>query len=658
MAQEVTFGRQLSPSDQILNALGSAYGTSLLYPNPEAQPAFVRALEILKLLSGAPMTFEVGPAVFLHEGEEIGKGRDAVEKLAKRLFIHDVEAVRLTGPPTGDHLIQLFELLERDEAEVAGEGGLTAQMVGAGITTIGVRLRGRLEHAVGGSEAEGDGDVSGPIAASHRDGVPTFDKAAPTAHPIDFDPTAMSEGMMRAAGEQGGDLAMLFVDTFEATMAGVENGDLTGRQRAVQNFVDTFFALEGEASTQVLGKFLSRYDSKIHQAFLDQFSGSDLAAFTASLDDVAKESLYEYARVAADDSGDRSEELVDALQSAEAVRRARDAVDARIGQMLEEGSNFATIAGAFESIRAQLGELPADRELAERVMSGLFEAERRESRFKRIVRIWTTRVLRAIEDGDLVSAQGLLSAVTTERRFPLEFAPFVDQALTDLINSDLIDPLIDQFLSEPTAGSRDLLRTFGKAGVEAIIELLADEENPSRRRALTDMLATVGRDDTSLIVEHLGDSRWYVVRNLAIALGKTNRHSAAGALNQLMEHSDHRVRTEALRSIVALSGDQATVTLTRALSDSHERVREAALALLSGRGSEIVDKELVASLESGNLHVDEQVRVVNTLASRATPVAVEAIERLAAKRFVIWHKDRVVRDAAKAAQKKQTRVHS
>lgn len=658
MAQEVTLGRQLSRSDQILNALGSAYGTSLLYPNPEAQPAFLRSLEIFESLSREPMTFEVGPGVFEYEGEEIGQGRDAIEKLAKRLFIHDVEAIRLTAQPTADHLIQLFELLERDETEVASDGHLPALMVGAGITTVGVRLRGRLEHATGsGDNDDGDG-VSGAIAASAREGVPTFAKAAPTAHPIDFDPNAMSEGMMRAAGESGGDLAMLFTDTYEATMAGVENGDLTGRQRAVQNFVDTFFSLESEAGSQILSRFLNRYDSQMHQVFLDQFSGSDLAAFSTTLDDVAKESLYEYARVAADESGERSEELVDALQSADSVRRARDAVDARIGQMLEDGSNFSTIAGAFESIRSQLGELPADRELAERVMSGLFEAELRETRFKRIVRIWTTRVLRAIESGDLVGARGLLSAVTMERRFPVEFTPIVEQALGELLSSKLLDPIIDEFLREPTDGSRDLLRTFGKVGVEAIIDLLSDEENPSRRRALIDMLATVGRDDTSLIVDHLSDSRWYVVRNLATALGKTNRSSAVGALNQLMEHHDHRVRTEALRAVVALAGEQATATLTKALNDSHERVREAALALLAGRGSEMVDRELVASLESGSLHLEEQIRIINTLANRRTDVAVQAIDRLAARRFAFRHRDRSLRDAALAARNRQKRPAS
>ena len=94
------------------------------------------------------------------------------------------------------------------------------------------------------------------------------------------------------------------------------------------------------------------------------------------------------------------------------------------------------------------------------------------------------------------------------------------------------------------------------------------------------------------------------------------------------------------------------------MSDDHGRVREAALALLAGRGSELVDRELVASLDSGALHVDEQVRVVNTLAGRSTAVAVEAINRLANRKFVIWQKDRSLRDAARAAQKRQNRVPS
>jgi len=151
------------------------------------------------------------------------------------------------------------------------------------------------------------------------------------------------------------------------------------------------------------------------------------------------------------------------------------------------------------------------------------------------------------------------------------------------------------------------------------------------------------------VAPYLTDRPWYLLRNLAIALGKTGQANAVPGLLRILNHEDHRVRTEALRSILRIQGREAVPTLIRMLGDPHERVRHAAAGLARAVDSDGLDALLVAELESDRLSAEAACGIVELLGSLATPRGAEALTRLAGRRFVFRKRGRAVRDAARVA---------
>jgi HEAT repeat protein len=188
--------------------------------------------------------------------------------------------------------------------------------------------------------------------------------------------------------------------------------------------------------------------------------------------------------------------------------------------------------------------------------------------------------------------------------------------------------------------------------VDDLVEMLATEESSGTRRVLIDLLVGVARDDVKRFIPHLEDERWFVVRNLAIILGRSGHHRVGPQLRTLLKHSDHRVRVEAVRGLV-LIGDGAVDVLVGALGDSHERVRQNALNLLRTQqlaGSEAV---IVDAINGDGIGTGERQGLVEVLAGVGTPSARAALEDLAGRKVVLRPAQRAVRDAARAALEKE-----
>ena len=157
MDQIVPLGLEQSDAVTILDALGSAWTTFRLYPEPAGQPAFLRCVAALGAYADRTVTFEVGAGAFLFRGEELTGTRDGVERLAKELFVRDVETVRLEGSITADALCAFL-----GAATAEGDADIAATLATAGVDTIAVRARGLLRERFAGEERRGQGVLRGP----------------------------------------------------------------------------------------------------------------------------------------------------------------------------------------------------------------------------------------------------------------------------------------------------------------------------------------------------------------------------------------------------------------------------------------------------------------------------------------------------------------
>ena len=86
--------------------------------------------------------------------------------------------------------------------------------------------------------------------------------------------------------------------------------------------------------------------------------------------------------------------------------------------------------------------------------------------------------------------------------------------------------------------------------------------------------------ELSVRIEHLGDSRWYVIRNIVYVLGRIAHQGVERALDRALHHEDVRVRKEAVRALGNIESPTARAYLVSAFRDLDAGVRiQAAMTL-------------------------------------------------------------------------------
>jgi HEAT repeat protein len=162
--------------------------------------------------------------------------------------------------------------------------------------------------------------------------------------------------------------------------------------------------------------------------------------------------------------------------------------------------------------------------------------------------------------------------------------------------------------------------------------LLAESDGINARRALLNTLANSGVP-THRIMTHLGDLRWYVVRNMVYLLGTLRDDTALPALERTLGHPDERVRREVVRTLGNLSAPRAAQLVELALSDPASSVRVlAAPAVARQRGpraaavllEHVTAKDFAARPES------EAQAFLEALGNVADDSAVSSLD-------VLWH---------------------
>jgi len=149
---------------------------------------------------------------------------------------------------------------------------------------------------------------------------------------------------------------------------------------------------------------------------------------------------------------------------------------------------------------------------------------------------------------------------------------------------------------------------------------------------MVDVLAIIGRSDSRLLTPHAGDHRWFVVRNVAIALGKAGRLAAIPVLRSLTKHQDARVRVEAIRALAAVDADATLGDVVAAFHDPDRRVRQAAVSLLRACSSPEVVTRLTDVVRLGKISALEAERLVEVIGERRDDAARMALEDIASRR--------------------------
>lgn len=197
----------------------------------------------------------------------------------------------------------------------------------------------------------------------------------------------------------------------------------------------------------------------------------------------------------------------------------------------------------------------------------------------------------AIEDADIARANALLARLKTiaarkaERR--AEFAGIAEQVIREIGRPSFLAQAAPTLNAHPEidpAVLTNFLIQLGSSAAPAVCDLLGQVNHVKHRRALCEALATSCRDDVEILIGRLGDSRWYVIRNVVYVLGRIAHQGVERALDRALHHEDVRVRKEAVRALGKIESPTSRAYLISAFRDADGGVRvQAAMTLASKR---------------------------------------------------------------------------
>jgi hypothetical protein len=173
-----------------------------------------------------------------------------------------------------------------------------------------------------------------------------------------------------------------------------------------------------------------------------------------------------------------------------------------------------------------------------------------------------------------------------------------------------------------------VLAHAGDDGAVAVVEQLAGLTAQSDGRAYFSALTKLPAGIPAL-VQLLDDSRWFVVRSAADALGDMQARDAEQPLTTLMRHEDARVRNGARGALMRLGTQKALVAIQEALRGDDVAMRMQAALAMGGRKDAHAARTLVHAFTDEK---DEEVQAaqLRALGKLGTREAVEHLLEVAA----------------------------
>lgn len=642
---------------EVLTALGIAWGVHELYPNPTTQPAFTAAIDRLDGLEGTAVAFEIGAGAITCDGEPMNLSRGGTERLAVRLFVHEVEWLQVSGKPTAEELHLLFQLLGEEEGLRRDQGGIGEALQRERVYAISITQRGVLSEGLENPWEEVEG-------SAQHDGGDGGERVSKVARMIaaGASPQSVAEALMEEAEEDAASIAATYCNAYRAIynpdqieaaareetvvqmLAAYRQGPKT--RPPVDTFAEAFFLIPQDAQARILTEFLENREEGLHGLLLDQFAGTDLAALAPLLEGDTYEQLVSYVRHVLDSDEGSAEELLPLVTAARDVKVARQTTADRIREMID---GIGGLGGATGGLAGQLRAELADRQGSGReVLATLFEIEDRADRFERLVEYWTRRIARHVRDGDFDAAAVELNTGRDASEVTADKEQVVDAALMELVRSDARTFVEAAQRPENRERVVELLGRFGAPSAAKLMDHLVVEEDPAVRRTLIGLLAGVCSQYPQALLPYFASEEWFVVRNAVSIAARVGGENWVPAIEPLCDHPDHRVVVEALRALTPMAPELATARLITALTHDSDRVRETAALLLAtttaaNRDGALQEALLDPSLDGGR---DE---VAALLAEHGTEGSRRILEDIAKKPFLVRPHRRDARRAARLA---------
>lgn len=249
--------------------------------------------------------------------------------------------------------------------------------------------------------------------------------------------------------------------------------------------------------------------------------------------------------------------------------------------------------------------------------------------------------------------RGLKTVAGTSTRRRAELASGLLKTVTE---APLIDTLLNALWNDRgTPAERELqacFRTVADRVTATLVRILGEEPRAAMRAVLCDLLVAIGQDHIQELGAFVGDSRWYLVRNIANILGRLRHPGGVPYLERLARHQEYRVRRETVDALASIGTEEAMVTLVEFIDDPDQRIRLAGLQSLDAHGVRLALPKLMRLLDARDLLnrlFELKWAAIETLGRIGREEALPALQRLARKRLVFGPRGRELRRLAAVA---------
>jgi hypothetical protein len=161
------------------------------------------------------------------------------------------------------------------------------------------------------------------------------------------------------------------------------------------------------------------------------------------------------------------------------------------------------------------------------------------------------------------------------------------EALTKAVSRTAIISAIGEMRDHPKSSPQyhsayGYVSLLEREATEALLELLAEEKDRSVRFFYLDLIRDLGKNQITLLGEHLTDSRWYHVRNIVSILAESKAEQVIPLLRKVADHKNIRIRQEVVRGLPLIGGKKAAGVLAKFLGDKEVDVRLMAIRAFVG----------------------------------------------------------------------------
>lgn len=185
-----------------------------------------------------------------------------------------------------------------------------------------------------------------------------------------------------------------------------------------------------------------------------------------------------------------------------------------------------------------------------------------------------------------------------------------------------------------------LLSLMGRPAAAYLMACLEIEEERERRVQLLDALKAIGRNAVPALVDALGSSNWFQVRNAIALLGEVGDSDVFPEVALTLGHQDPRVRRAAMSALSTLGPkDQAAAAIASHLAQWDISSQLDALAVLGELRSPAAIPVISGIIRQGKSQQEENARVrlraVEVLGLIGTSEAVEPLKELFKKKGLL-----------------------